>query len=228
MLNQENKIILIVLIILISISCRNRNQNIKETENRCYSLSTRTINKVEYKDIYNQATDSIKNWCLNRLLVYKELWSYDYKLDSLLCFNTTGNRFIGVLLIPCIEKGCSQDDIRFLYGAKVSGKWYFFSGATIVLPREYYQKDNHTPLSFEKLHEIAMKEVFGGYLKKSDKGEWEINDAFFTSQFEGLGWGDFNRQDKDSSLKGHRFTNQKDYYEYLYLEKVRNNWAWSK
>ena len=45
--------------------------------------------------------------------------------------------------------------------------------------REYYQKDNYTPLSWEKLNEIAMQEIFSGYLKKDQNGEWQINDGFF-------------------------------------------------
>ncbi len=50
----------------------------------------------------------------------------------------------------------------------------------MVVPREHYQSDIYTPVSFEKLHEIAMINIFRGYLKKNEDGEWKINDAFFT------------------------------------------------
>jgi len=56
----------------------------------------------------------------------------------------------------------------------------------------YVSKDKiYTPISFTKLHEIAMKEVFNGYVlkKKKDIGFWknlfnpeyeyEINERFF-------------------------------------------------
>src|SRR5690606_20252584 len=83
------------------------------------------------------------------------------------------------------------------YGVNINGKWYFFKGPFIVLFRENYQKDVHTSLSFEKLHEIAMENVFRGYLKKKDKGffgnifgktEWEVNENWFKSHFESVGW----------------------------------------
>jgi hypothetical protein len=63
-------------------------------------------------------------------------------------------------------KTCNAEDLHFLYEAKISGKWYFFLGATLYLPRNMYQKDTHTPLSFAKLHEIALKEIYEGYLNK--------------------------------------------------------------
>jgi hypothetical protein len=55
---------------------------------------------------------------------------------------------------------------------------YFFSGPTLVLPREYYQKD--TPLSFEKLKQIATDHIYRRYLIKNKQGNWEINERFFS------------------------------------------------
>jgi len=82
-------------------------------------------------------------------------------------------------------KNQDADGITYFYGIKISGGWYFFAGPYLVLPRIGYQKDLHTPLSFTKLHEIAMDTVFKGYLKKNkETGEWEINDAFFARFYE--------------------------------------------
>jgi len=112
------------------------------------------------------------------------------------------------------------DNLMFIYGVKIENEWYFFDGPGIMVPREMYQKDIHKPLSFSKLHEIAMQEVFSGYLKKKDLGFWrnvfgkteyEVNEAWFSSHFEGPGW---DRNCRNAEC-----------YEKLYLAKVRNNWA---
>ncbi|MBX2951981.1 MAG: hypothetical protein KF870_05720 [Leadbetterella sp.] len=67
------------------------------------------------------------------------------------------------------------DGITFFYGVQIEDKWYFFSGPYMVLPREKGKS-----LTFTQLHDIAMKKVFQGYLKKSSSDEWEINEEFFS------------------------------------------------
>jgi len=65
--------------------------------------------------------------------------------------------------------------------------------------------------------------VYGGYL--NEKGE--INEAWFTSLFEGPGWGDFENQ--ESSLKflnvTEKFTDKRNFFEAIHLQSVKNNWA---
>jgi hypothetical protein len=57
----------------------------------------------------------------------------------------------------------------------------------LALPREYYQDDIHTPLSFEKMKQIAIEEIFSGYLieEPSDndakKMKYRINERPFIS-----------------------------------------------
>lgn len=70
------------------------------------------------------------------------------------------------------------------------------------------------PLSYAQLHEIALKQVYSGYL--NEKGE--INEAWFKSEFEGLGW--VNWDDSPEKIKSYT---RKD-YEKFHLEKVANNW----
>lgn len=73
-------------------------------------------------------------------------------------------------------------------------------------------------MSPNKFEEIAMKNIFSGYLKKNKKGEWQINDAFFSAHFEDGGWGDFNRQLlKDTMPNGEHFTDKKAFFENIYL-----------
>jgi hypothetical protein len=192
MLYQGNKkIVFAFLFVMILFSCTKEKSSLQENKYLYFNKSISIIKTDGYYNVFNNMQDSLKLWCHVKLQAYGELWYYNYKLDSLLCFNSQKNKVIGALLIPCTKGDCLQDDIRFFYGIKIKGKWYFFDGATIVLPRENYQKDASKPLSFSKLHEIAMQEVFSGYLvrKKKDAGFWknlfapeyeyEVNERFF-------------------------------------------------
>ncbi len=70
-----------------------------------------------------------------------------------------------------------------------------------------------------------MENIYIGYLKQSSKGKWEINDAFFTSQFENEGWGDFeNQSHSDTVDNGKRYTNKKEYFESIYLRYSKEKW----
>lgn len=224
---HRDKLFSILLIMLLCISCSEKKRNVDTRDIKLFSQNI-IGGKVEYQRIYTYVVDTLNNWKINNLFSTSIACKYsNFQVDSLMCFNKEKNRMITCVL----ESECkddADDGIKILLGAKIQNKWYFFSGAFIVIPRDMYVSKNklHEPLSFSKLHEIAMKEVFGGYLKKNDKGEWEINEEFFKTEFEGLGWGDFKNQESDSSLKGKRFKNEKDYYEFRYLEKARNNWAW--
>jgi hypothetical protein len=116
-----------------------------------------------------------------------------------------------------------MDDIQYLYGEKIDDKWYFFTGPTLSVPRSMIKNhDVHKPLSFEQLHQIALKEIYSGYL--TQKGE--INEDWFTSHFEDAGWGKFEEQNasQDWWLKGRRFKTKKEFFEFCHLEKVRSNW----
>ena len=221
MLNREIKYLLfIVFIVACTKTDDDRNKKIVE-------VSLATIGISEYNNIYQQATDSLKIWDTAKLSGYKSIWSYKYQLDSTLCFNSDRDRVIAAILVECDLSNCVQDDVHYFYGAKINQQWYFFKGASMTVPREHYQSEIDTPLSFEKLHELAMKNIFRGYLKKNSKDEWEINDAFFTYQLEDVGWGDFNRQShKDTLENGKRFTNKKDYFESIYLRQSKEKWLY--
>ena len=137
--------------------------------------SEKIVGKEKYGEIFLNANDSIKTWKNARLKAYIENKNETKTmLDSLLCFNTKGDKFISAMLGQVLIEESESDGIYFFYGVKVKEQWYFFDGASVFLPRDYYQKDIHTPLSFEKLHEIAMKEVYGGYLNGG-----KINEHFF-------------------------------------------------
>ena len=137
--------------------------------------------------MYQNWNDTLSNWNKNNLFGGSVACKSSFQLDSLLCFNKNRNRVVSTILYG----GCRTDQsdlIQTCYGAKIKNKWYFFGGASYTLLRDYYGSDINTPLSFEKMHEIALEEIYSGYLIKKDKGfwgnifgktEWEINEAFF-------------------------------------------------
>jgi hypothetical protein len=186
-MKYRKKVLGLLLFFLLFSACKQNNIQIDYI-----NVSKKNIGNSNYHIIYSSAKDSIENWVENDLGLYGYFKKYNrgYKLDPLLCFNTKKDKMIGALLINHkVFENAKLDDIWYFYGIKINNQWFFFNGADITLLREYYQKDIHTPLSFEKLHEIAMKEVFSGYLKKKDKSywtnlfgktEWEINDDFFS------------------------------------------------
>ncbi len=205
MLRREIKNTLIVLIFIYSASCNSK----KETDFKVFNIQR--IGETEYFKIYNLLNDSLTCWANNKIGYYKYLGiTKSYLLDSLLCFNNKNTRFLTCILMQQLSKESVSDDIDFMYGEKINGEWYFFSGGNVFLPRDYYQKNIHIPLSFSKMHEIALKEIYGGgYLTKDDK----INENWFKGYFEGKGW------------CGADTCDEKD-YEAIHLQKTRNNWAW--
>jgi hypothetical protein len=184
MLHQGTKLLTMFLLITSVVSCsRYKEYNTKEIQEirkRSIDYSSSILGQDEYWDIYNKINDSINMWKINNLGLYKYYdVSKEYLVDSIICINKHENKFITSVLLRQLLKEGVQDDIKYLYGVKISEEWYFFAGATLVLPREYYQKDIHTPLSFEKLKQIATSNIYRAYLKKNKKREWEINEKFF-------------------------------------------------
>jgi hypothetical protein len=80
----------------------------------------------------------------------------------------------------------------------------------MVLPREYYQKDIHMPLSFEKLKQIATSNIYRRYLVKNKKGEWETSDRFFSDLTSGAWCPDCVTQEQWDSA---------------YIRQINRNWS---
>jgi hypothetical protein len=155
-------------------------KEINKIRDNAISMSKSLLGEDEYNMIYDNMNDSINNWIENKLRNYTYWTSViNYQVDSVLCVNEKQNKVITSILLPCVNKECLSDEIKYFYGVKIKGEWYFFGGSTMHIPREYYQKDIHTPLSFEKLKQIATSNIYRSYLKKNKKGEWEINKKFF-------------------------------------------------
>ena len=216
-LSNLDKIIACVCVLLYSTSCNNNFNN---------EIKRKTINQIgdiNYNTIYLNAIDSINSWTNNNLGYYQYCGkSKNCYLDSLLCFNSTNTRFIGAILKQQLIASSIGDDIDFFYGEKIDNNWYFFSGPNLFILRDNIPNQNiHTPLNYQQLHEIALTEIFSAYLTKNG----EINEAWFNSHFEGPGWGNFeNQKESDFILKGKRFNNKKDFFEFAHLTVVKANW----
>jgi len=172
--------------------------------------SLQTIGEKEYAAVYKSFSDTLYHWKLNKLYSSTDSsFSISY-LDSLLCFNKTKNRMITCVLYRYVkpdQEGVS-DEIDFFYGEKINEKWYFFGGSEhLIVPRDVFEgHDIHKPLSYIQLHQMALKEVYGGYLK----GNGEINEEWFTARFENVGWCGKCKTTED--------------FQKAHLENVRVNW----
>lgn len=207
---QGIKNIISIIVIFIAFSC-----NTESTTKIAKKISTKIVGIEQYNSIYQNANDSINIWVKNRLSGYSKQYINDWQLDSLICFNQAANKcIICILTKTTFFTNSSADGLDYFYGIKMKNKWYFCRGSFIVLPREMYQENTNTPLSFEKLHEIAMKQVYSGYLKPKGflgLGGYEINDDFF-------------REIQDRDAYNYPFTTQKSWEE-SWLKLMRENWS---
>jgi hypothetical protein len=196
MLNRGISLLLLVMSILL-ISCKKewtkeeiaqiekeRSEKAMKKRADYFSYSKKLMGEKEYFSIYKKANDTIANWVANKL---EHFLCTSYQVDSLLCFNRDKNRLRGAFLERYEMEIVVNDCIRYFYGVKINGKWYFYIGELLALPREYYQDDIHKPLSFEKMKEIAIEEILSGYLieETSDndpkKMKYRINERPFIS-----------------------------------------------
>ena len=207
------------------LACKDTSPDGKKKRALYRTYSVKQAGPKEYLNVWNAANDSIQNYIDNRLVRFALYVNRNWFLDSLISFNKQADRC--VMALSCQTSLHSPSDcMEYFNGAKIKGKWYFFlGGGQFILPRDYYQKDVTVPLSIGQFNQIAVDNIFSGYLKKKENGSWEINDRFFTNHFEGVNWGDFNKQShEDTVAYGKRFNNKKEYFESIYLDVVKGNW----
>jgi hypothetical protein len=215
MLHQESKLLVILCLITFFASCsRYKKYDAKEItdiRNNAVTMSKSLIGENSYNLIYNNLNDSIHNWIENQIdyiKYYNE--EREWVIDSVMCINSNGNKLVTSVLKRSMYDNSNTDFIDYFYGVRIKREWYFFRGAGMVLPREYYQKDIHTPLSFEKLKQIAASNIYRRYLVKNKKGEWEINDRFFDDLTSGAWCSDCVTQEQWDSA---------------YIRQINRNWS---
>lgn len=213
-MSHHVKKVLLLILYLLSFSCENKQKKEKKIKDfgQYIRISENIIGKREYTLVYNIALDSINSWINNKIGSWQyEKIGYSIEIDSLLCFNKERDKLVTALLAKTLDKNYSVDGVHFFYGVKIKDKWCFFKGPSISIPRNGYQKDIHTPLSFSKLHTIAIEELFSGYLKIDEKGQWQVNDEFFSDLTSGAWYKD-----------GYEPKNQEE-WDKRYLEIVKEN-----
>jgi hypothetical protein len=206
--------VITVTAVLLLVSCKSKH-SIREKYYQSQNVSKEIISTEKYNWLYKNVTDTLQGWISNNIQSVSYLTYSSWRLDSLICFNESKNKAVMCYEVQGING--TMDDLHFFYGVNIDDKWYYYEGPTVYLPREYYQSDTHTPLSFEKLHEIAMKEIFSGYLKKDKDGEWQINERFFDQVVP-------KSNEPVASGFGECFTckSQEEYVMYI----VRKNWQY--
>ena len=188
MLHHGNKIgyLSILILLLLFASCNKfKKFDAKEIETirfNSQNYSQSIIGDHNYWQLYSQMNDTIRSW-VNHGIGNYVYWDtlINYQIDSVFCINNAKDKIIASVMLPYIGEGGNSDDIIYFYGVKIYGQWYFFIGPAMVLPRERYQQDIHSPLSFDKLKQIATWHIYRHYLKPNQQGEWVINEQFFAS-----------------------------------------------
>ncbi len=136
-------------------------------------ISDQSIQYVkENFDSYSNVYVEVEEWLnamitSNKKTVSHLIFYSNFEVDELLLFNKDRTKCIGTINISSVlsNKAASSDDIRRFQGVKINNKWYFFMGATLVLPRDYYKYDMYAPLSFEELSYLARKEFLLPFCK---------------------------------------------------------------
>ncbi len=181
MSNKGSNYLIWHLVLICLISCTNKSNETSKQRILYQQVSMQVVSYKTYHYVFNHAKDSINSWISQNLTEYLYEKNNGWFLDSLVCFNNKADKCVMAIGIrDTLFKPAVNDEIRFFYGVKIQDDWVFFDGAGIILFREYYQKDIHTPLSFEKIKEIAMKNIYSGYLKRDEIGKWVIDDEFFS------------------------------------------------
>jgi len=131
------------------ISCTN-SKNTGNLTTELKSKSKTIIGESNYDAVLNRINDTILSWKLNRLRDYTENES-QYRVDSLLCFNTNRNRLITCLIGKALIKPNPTGGITFMLGEKISNEWYFFKSSHIFIPYELKKIKDGEPFEFEEL-----------------------------------------------------------------------------
>jgi hypothetical protein len=171
-------------------------------------------NRVEINNVNSLAVDSLENWTRNHLSRYQYLNSSDWLIDSVICLNTTKDKAVMAILNQNHSLESQSDAIIILNGVKVSGRWHFFKGSFISLNRQAHNNSIDEPLSFRKLHELAINEVFSNYLRQDfGNREWKINEKFFSSI------------ERVLAIHKHEFDTEEEWEEWWVKTMTNVNWG---
>ena len=112
--------------------------------------------------LYRSANDSVASWINAGLDYTGGLLFNKWEVDSCFVFSKDKSMALGALLNQSVNNA-TIDDIVLFYCEKRNGKWFFFEGETMIIPRKNYQADTSIPLSMDQLRQIARKHLLKGY-----------------------------------------------------------------
>lgn len=182
-LNRGKLFLIATYITILLNSCIN-NDPISISNN--YKIKSEAIiGSNNYIDLYKKINDTIETWVLNKFQIVEAESRYRHKVDSLMCISSDSTRLITCMHIYVDLSDAVSDNLQFYYGEKINNNWFFFRGESVVILRSMI-KDHlvNQPLTYQELHEVALKEVYSGYLDRFGN----INNAWFESYFENVGW----------------------------------------
>jgi hypothetical protein len=214
-----NIILFIYLIILFGCEPKKNNSIENTSERKLAKINliafSKKVHKGQYEVLLKTTKDSLNIWAKNKCINFGSLSIQDWQLDSVFALNNEKNKIITAILIKgSFFPSTIGDGLIYLYGVKINKKWYFFAGPFIALPRAGYGYPKNKPMPFDKLHKIALEEIFSSYLIENEKsGELKINEAFF-ADLTSNAWYDKNKFIPKT---------QEDWNK-IYLKIVAENW----
>jgi hypothetical protein len=204
--NKAQSFFLNLIIVCFFIGC-------KQNKEKYLEIYSKQCDKVLRDKIFYQMKDSLIKWYSSKLAYanwdpssYENSWT----LDTMLFFNKKKTKVFTFIINRHLTGNTDADIIRFFQGEILNGEWYFYENAEMVISRKRYTKEVNKPLPMKKLLEIGRQYILPQYYISKSTEDYEINEDFFKTQFEGNGWMPYKDKAELDAIK---------------LQKVRNNWA---
>ncbi|HMS98254.1 MAG TPA: hypothetical protein PKA12_05885 [Saprospiraceae bacterium] len=142
-------------------------------------------NFYKYKQVYDNLNDSLNYWVDCQISMTRDLQNKsEYKVDSLLLFNSDSSLMFGNILLKDLHtKSSVFDYLVEVGGAKIENKWYFFLMNTIYpINRIDFKYNQYEPLSFFELGYLARLNLMSIVEFRSDSNYY-ASDLFFRHNF---------------------------------------------
>jgi hypothetical protein len=200
MLKQEIRHIIYILIAVGFIGCNIEEVN-QEFDNYFIFEDYKLSNYNNYKELSQLLTDSLNSWKNDSLLISKPIFfNAGWQIDSVIIFNKDSSRLYTTRNSRVLNfKDSKMDYIKEFLGAKIGNQWYFYPGASYVVPRQNYQDSMYAPLTFEELSYVAHKRPMAGMLLRDKDGKVVVNHERMNDRFFG-GFPTYTREQIDSTI----------------------------
>lgn len=168
-----------------------------------YALQEQLSRDNEVRAVHKEITDSITSWVSDSLLGYKHIFfESSWNVNNIIFFNTDKNKFVSTLNNSSTNWINKQaDNTYMIYGVKIKGNWYFFQGATYILPRGTWQNEFYDPMTSEELDYLGYDFFLSYYIKKTWNGKFVPKEEAFDKEITTkviLGKPSFTKEESDS------------------------------